>query len=247
MILISLTGFQSGSRRRCVSDRRVNQVVFNLVEKLPGPIPIIIMSSLLSVSSPRRRSCLSGSIRRGRRALPVAERSPIWSMQNINIVSLSEMLTRFLSSGGIWKWVSVKFWSLKLMNLQLFMLYVGILSKTGLAPCVVLFYSIRSRSSMKGSFFDMRNPLRGVGGSDVPAALRVWSLAVMTWRELNVHHMVLWLLGAVFVCAGEVSVDRLALCGRCHTGRSLHGCQNTGEDVFPAAWHGFLIGTDVPD
>lgn len=29
-----------------MSDRRVNQVVFNLVEKLPGLIPIIIMSSL---------------------------------------------------------------------------------------------------------------------------------------------------------------------------------------------------------
>lgn len=35
-ILISLAGFQSGLRRSCVSDRRVNQAVFNLVEKLPG-------------------------------------------------------------------------------------------------------------------------------------------------------------------------------------------------------------------
>lgn len=39
--------------QRGVTDRRVNQVAFNLVEKLLGPAPIIIMSSLHSVSSPR--------------------------------------------------------------------------------------------------------------------------------------------------------------------------------------------------
>lgn len=38
--------------------------------------------------------------------------------------------------------------------------------------------------------------------------------------------MVLWLSGAVFVCAGEVSVDRLALCGHCHAGQSRQDCQN---------------------
>lgn len=78
LILISLTGFQSSSQRRSVSDRRVNQVVFNLVEKLPGLIPIIIMSSLLSVSSPHCGSCL---ITRGWRTLPVAKRSPVRSTQ----------------------------------------------------------------------------------------------------------------------------------------------------------------------
>lgn len=36
------------------------------------------------------------------------------------------------------------------------------------------------------------------------------------------------------VRAGEVSVERLAPCGRRHDGRSLQGCQNTERDVFPA-------------
>lgn len=171
LILISLTGFQSSSRRRSVSDRRVNQVVFNLVEKLPGLIPIIIMSSLLSVSSPHCGSCL---ITRGWRTsccLRVthsihAEKT--WT-------SLSEMLT--CSSGEIWtpnEWLSlVSLWLFTLRSAQtpfppVFSSSVhltvtlrwedgkgtvhesvltapagrvGILSKTGLALCVVLFYS----------------------------------------------------------------------------------------------------------
>lgn len=73
MILTSLAGFQSSSWWRSVTDRRVNQAAFNLVEKLHGPAPIIIMSSFHSVWSPRL------SIRwRWGGALPVAKRSPVW-------------------------------------------------------------------------------------------------------------------------------------------------------------------------
>lgn len=56
MTLTSLAGFQSsrgvawrGAARRGMADRRVNQVAFNLVEKLHGPALIIIMSSFHSV------------------------------------------------------------------------------------------------------------------------------------------------------------------------------------------------------
>lgn len=56
--------------------------LFLILLKSSRPIPIIIMSSLVSVSSTRRSSCLSAHIRGGWRALLVAERSSVRCGQN---------------------------------------------------------------------------------------------------------------------------------------------------------------------
>lgn len=77
------------------------------------------------------------------------------------------------------------------------------LPKTGLLLCIVSVIVLTYKSQLDEVQL-LGNPLwrpQRTRGSDVCAALRVSSSAVVTRRQLSAHHMLLWLSGAVFVCA----------------------------------------------